>query len=96
MVDHFQRLLSGLNAFHQRGILSYANQMTIDLAKTNSSTVRQNGFNGVLNLKIGGEAIENRFPGEGHSKDNIVSYVPSEQVLYVRRLHAQRIQCRQR
>lgn len=83
VVNHFHGdCLGGLNAFHQRGIPSYANQLTIDLAKTQNTAVPQNGFNGVLNLKIGGETIENRYLGEGHTKDNIVSYVPSEKVLF--------------
>lgn len=83
VVNHFHNdCLGGLKAFHQRGIPSYANQLTIDLAKANGYAVPQNGFTGVLNLKIGGEVVENRFLGEGHSKDNIVSYVPSEQVLF--------------
>jgi len=83
VVNHFHGdCLGGLNAFHQSGIPSYANQMTIDLAKTQNTAVPQNGFNGVLNLKIGGETIENRYLGEGHTKDNIVSYVPSEKVLF--------------
>jgi metallo-beta-lactamase class B len=83
VVNHFHNdCLGGLKAFHQRGIPSYANQLTIDLAKANGYTLPQNGFEGVLNLKIGGQVIENRFFGEGHTKDNIVSYVPSEQVLF--------------
>lgn len=83
VVNHFHNdCLGGLNAFHQRGVTSYANQLTIDLAKANGSAVPQNGFNGILNLKIGDKIVENRFLGEGHSKDNIVSYVPGEQVLF--------------
>ena len=83
VVNHFHGdCLGGLNAFHQRGIPSYANQLTIELAMANGYAVPQNGFNGVLNLKIGGKTVENRFLGEGHSKDNIVSYVPSERVLF--------------
>lgn len=83
VVNHFHAdCLGGLNAFHQRDIPSYANQLTIDLAKSNGYAVPQNGFSGVQNLKIGGEMVENRYLGEGHSKDNIVSYVLSEQVLF--------------
>lgn len=83
VVNHFHNdCLGGLKAFHEKGIPSYANQATIELAKVNGYTLPQNGFEGVLNLKIGGKVVENRFLGEGHSKDNIVSYVPSEQVLF--------------
>lgn len=83
VVNHFHNdCLGGLNAFHQRGIPSYANQATIDLAKSQNTAVPQNGFTGALNLKIGGNTVENRFLGEAHSKDNIVSYVPSERVLF--------------
>lgn len=83
VVNHFHNdCLGGLKAFHEKGIPSYANQATIELAKANGYTLPQNGFEGVLNLKIGGEVVENRFLGEAHSKDNIVSYVPSERVLF--------------
>jgi metallo-beta-lactamase class B len=83
VINHFHAdCLGGLNAFHQRGIPSYANQLTIDLAKANNLPVPQHGFIQVQNLSIGGSVVENRFLGEGHSKDNIVSYIPSEQVLF--------------
>ena len=43
VVNHFHGdCLGGLNAFHQRGIPSYANQLTIDLAKANGYPVPQN------------------------------------------------------
>ena len=83
VINHFHEdCLGGLQAFHNRGIASYANQRTIDFAKTKDYTIPQNGFEGELDLTIGKKRVANRYFGEGHSPDNIVSYIPSEQVLF--------------
>jgi metallo-beta-lactamase class B len=74
--------LGGLEEFHARMIPSYANKETLRLAQLRGFTVPQNGFDGRLELKVGQKSVINEFLGEGHSLDNIVSYVPSEQVLF--------------
>lgn len=74
--------LGGLKAFHQNGISSYANFRTIELAKTNNYEVPQNGFSDSLNLKVGNEKISAVFFGEGHTKDNVVGYFPSENAMF--------------
>jgi metallo-beta-lactamase class B len=74
--------LGGLNAFHENRIPSYANQKTIDLAKENKLPVPQNGFADSLTLYLGGETITARFPGEGHTKDNIVGYFSHDDILF--------------
>jgi metallo-beta-lactamase class B len=75
--------LGGLNAFHNAGIPSFANQLTIKFAQeTDSTVVPQNSFQNELITKIGNESVVNVFMGEGHTKDNIVSYVPTEKVLF--------------
>lgn len=74
--------LGGLNAFHQRGIPSYANQLTIELAAMQHAPLPQHGFAGSLELAVGGKRVLAQFVGEGHTRDNIVGYVPSERVLF--------------
>jgi len=83
VVNHFHRdCLGGLKGFHAQGIPSYASNLTIALAKTKNHTLPQNGFDGKLTLSLGAHKVITQFLGEGHTKDNTVSYVASEKVLY--------------
>ena len=74
--------LGGLNAFHEHKISSFANNKTIELAKENKSSIPKNGFKDSLQLKVGNEFVNIYFLGEGHTKDNVVGYFSSEQVLF--------------
>lgn len=74
--------LGGLKAFHENNIPSYAYIKTIELAKENNYVVPQNSFRDSLNLKVGTENIVAKFFGEGHTKDNVVGYFPSENVMF--------------
>lgn len=74
--------LGGLKAFHAHKIASYANFKTIELAKENKYEVPENSFKDSLQLKVGREYITARFFGEGHTKDNVVGYFPSENILF--------------
>ena len=83
VINHFHDdCLGGLAVFHQRGIPSFANATTIDFAKKDSAEIPLYGFKGKLELSVGDLAIHNTFFGEGHSRDNIVSYVPADSVLF--------------
>lgn len=74
--------LGGLKAFHENNIPSYANLRTIELAKENNYVVPKNSFSDSLLLKVGNENITAKFFGEGHTKDNVVGYFPSENVMF--------------
>ena len=74
--------LGGLKAFHANKVPSYANVKTIELAQGNGMTVPQNQFVDDQELKVGDEKVTVRFYGEGHTKDNVVGYFPSEHVLF--------------
>ncbi|MFN3487479.1 MAG: subclass B1 metallo-beta-lactamase [Emticicia sp.] len=74
--------LGGLKAFHDNNIPSYANFKTIELAKEKNYVIPQNGFRDSLELKVGNENITAKFFGEGHTKDNVVGYFPSENVMF--------------
>jgi metallo-beta-lactamase class B len=74
--------LGGLKAFHENNIPSYANFKTIELATENEMVIPQNGFSDSLVLTVGDENIVAKFFGEGHTKDNIVGYFPSDNILF--------------
>jgi metallo-beta-lactamase class B len=74
--------LGGLKAFHENSIPSYANFKTIELATENKMAIPQNGFSDSLVLKVGDQKAIVKFFGEGHTKDNVVGYFPSENVLF--------------
>lgn len=74
--------LGGLKAFHQAEIPSFANQLTRQFAEESAETVPTNGFQGELITQLDNDNVISTFLGEGHTKDNIVSYVPAEKVLF--------------
>lgn len=86
IVNHFHSdCLGGLNVFHNKNIESYSSNLTIELAledSLNKPVIPKNGFEDELVLTIGNEKIINKYFGEGHTKDNIVSYIPSEAILF--------------
>jgi len=80
---HFHNdCLGGLKAFHENNIPSFANYKTIELAKENEFEVPQNGFEDSLVLKVGSENIIAKYFGEGHTKDNVIGYFKSEEVMF--------------
>lgn len=74
--------LAGLEEFHKRGIPSYANNLTIELAQLKQHAIPGNGFDKLLELKVGEKNVFVRYFGEGHTKDNVVGYFPEEKVIF--------------
>lgn len=74
--------LGGLDEFHRQGIPSYASRETIRMAEEFSLPVPQHGFDNSIDLKAGDEKIHVEFFGEGHTRDNVVAYIPSESILF--------------
>lgn len=83
VATHFHAdCLGGLTEFHNRQIPSYASNRTIALAKERNETLPQQGFDTYFELQVGNTNVVNEFFGEGHTRDNIVSYFPSNKVLF--------------
>lgn len=84
--------LGGLKAFHLHQIASYANSKTIEFATEKNYEIPKIGFNDSIKLNVGNEIITAKFFGEGHTKDNVVGYFPSENVMFggclLKELHA--------
>lgn len=79
---HMEDRMGGLKALHQRGIISYANKLTIDKAIKDSLPVPQNGFTDSLTINVGEKEIVCFFPGAGHTIDNSVVWFPSDNILF--------------
>lgn len=74
--------IGGLAYLHKLGIKSYANVMTIRIAKENDLPAPSNGFKDSLTLSFGDKKIFCYYPGAAHSMDNIVVWIPSESILF--------------
>lgn len=74
--------LGGLAIFHAHGIASYANNETCELAALQHYSVPRHSFQDSLRLLVGGEPVQVKFFGEGHTKDNVVAYFPTDKVLF--------------
>jgi metallo-beta-lactamase class B len=74
--------MGGLDYIQSIGIESYANQITIELAKAKNLPIPKYGFKDSLTIHLGKEIIECYYPGAGHSMDNIVVWIPYEKVLF--------------
>jgi metallo-beta-lactamase class B len=74
--------VGGLDAFHAQDIPSYGDFKTNSLAKAEGNLVPENGFEEQLILEAGDLEVVTRFLGEGHTRDNVVAYVPADQVIF--------------
>jgi metallo-beta-lactamase class B len=87
--------MGGLGYILKNGIKSYANQMSIDIAKAKGLPVPEYGFNDSLELKLGEKLIDCYYLGAAHSMDNIIVWIPSEQILFtscmVKNIHSKNL-----
>lgn len=84
VVTHFHDdSLGGLKEFDKNNIPSYADYLTIELAKKQTGFgVPGHGFNDTITVKAGRYKVLVKYFGEGHTKDNVVAYVPDEKAMF--------------
>jgi metallo-beta-lactamase class B len=83
VVNHFHEdCTAGLDSVQARGILTYGSKKTVALCIEEGTTAPQKKFGRKKVLKLGGQKIINYAPGPAHTVDNIVTYLPDEQVLF--------------
>ncbi len=81
--NHWHRDCTGGLAYLQgKKVKSYANQRTIDIARSKGLPLPEVGFKDSLQLKLGNSTILCYYPGAAHSTDNIVVWIPSEKILF--------------
>ena len=82
---HFHKdCIGGLEEFERHNIPTYASKQTIALLKENGIELPHpiNSFNNKLVLKIGNKKVYTEYFGEGHTKDNVVGYFPTDNVIF--------------
>ncbi|MEM6345971.1 MAG: subclass B1 metallo-beta-lactamase [Bacteroidota bacterium] len=83
VVNHFHvDCLGGLRLLHERGVPSYAMEKTIELAKEDGVSVPRVGVKTQSSIRLKGRRIQLYYPGEAHTVDNMVAYLPKEKVLF--------------
>lgn len=74
--------IGGLNFLKSKGVKSYANQMTIDIARSKNLPISQQGFSDSLYIQFEGLPVNCFYFGAGHSSDNILVFLPTENILF--------------
>jgi metallo-beta-lactamase class B len=74
--------MGGLRYIHKIGIPSYANELTRVIAESKKLPVPEGGFTDSLVLHLGDRIAVCRYYGRAHTADNIVTWIPSEQILF--------------
>lgn len=71
----------GLGVINNLGIPSYSHEITREIAKSKELPFTAVGFNDSLTLNFESKTIELYYYGAAHTIDNIVVWIPSEQIL---------------
>lgn len=74
--------MEGLDIVKQNGITSYSYELTKSIAKDKGLPIPEIGFDPKLDFTVGGNKVICHFLGEAHTKDGIVVWIPSEQILF--------------
>lgn len=73
--------IGGIGEMHSRGIRTLSLRLTAELAKQHGLEVPQQTFDDKLTLTLGGREVLVRYPGPGHTRDNIVVWLPDQKIL---------------
>lgn len=74
--------MGGLAEAHKRGARSYALELTAEFAKGAGDPVPRQTFTEDYRFSLGEVDIELRHFGGGHTRDNIVAWLPRQQLLF--------------
>ena len=74
--------LGGLSSFHEKGIPSYASEISVNKAILDNAIIPQLAFKEKQKLKVGKLTVVNQYLGKAHTEGNIVSYIRHEGVLF--------------
>ena len=74
--------MGGLRSVHSRGITSYSLNMTRDIAARESKLIPKKVFSDKMKIKAGDNEIILSYFGGGHTKDNIVVWLPDHKLLF--------------
>jgi glyoxylase-like metal-dependent hydrolase (beta-lactamase superfamily II) len=72
----------GLDILRERGIRTYSTVRTLELCRAKSEKEAEFQFSRDTTFRVGSLTFTTFYPGEGHTRDNIVIWFPKERVLY--------------
>ncbi len=73
---------AGLEFFRKKGIKTYSSKQTYDLCKEHNEKQAEFYFNNDTTFTFGNHSFQTYYPGEGHTKDNIVIWCNDAAILY--------------
>ncbi|MEN0056743.1 MAG: subclass B1 metallo-beta-lactamase [Mucilaginibacter sp.] len=73
---------AGLDLLKKNGIKTYASKLTNTLAKQGGNKQAEFTFSRDTIFNVGEVSVQTYYPGEGHTKDNIVVWLPQTKVLF--------------
>lgn len=74
--------MEGLDIVHKNGIKSYSYELTRLIAEEKGLPIPQVGFDPKTEIQVGNKKVICHYLGEAHTKDGIVVWLPSEQILF--------------
>ena len=73
---------AGLDVLKKNGVKTYTSKLTAALAKQKSEKQPEFTFSNDTVFTLGNTTVQTYYPGEGHTKDNIVIWLPQSRVLF--------------
>jgi metallo-beta-lactamase class B len=72
----------GFNILRQQGVKTWSSCQTHDLCLKRNDPPAQFCFTGDTSFTVGTHTVQTYYPGEGHTKDNIVIWFDKEKILF--------------
>jgi glyoxylase-like metal-dependent hydrolase (beta-lactamase superfamily II) len=74
--------LGGFDVLKKQGAKTYSSKQTYTLAKKEKNELPQYTFTHDTTFNIAGVTLQAYYPGAGHTRDNIVVWVPQDKILF--------------
>lgn len=74
--------IGGLNTLYKYGVKVHSTKLTADLAQQRGFDRPLGDLKKVTKMQFGGMKAETYYPGKGHTKDNIVVWLPQHKLLF--------------
>lgn len=83
IATHFHEDRTGaLDFLNQHGVATWSSRLTYELCLQNHQQRAAHVFDKDTSFTVGGYTVRTFYPGEGHTRDNIVVWCAADQVLY--------------
>jgi len=73
---------AGFDFLRQKGVMTYSSKQTLELCKVHGKRRAEYSFTNDTTFTVGNHRFLACYPGEGHSKDNIVIWCDDAKILY--------------